>query len=80
MARCCCELPLSGGGQEQSRAMWYFLVGAALCMLLMIVRAEGGPAGYFRRPYSIDGLFTAACVGALVYGSVLWVIGTFVVS
>jgi hypothetical protein len=55
--------------------MWYFVVGAVVGVAQLILR---NPTQFFQANYPIQGALTAATVGAAAYGTIFWLIGSFV--
>lgn len=54
--------------------MWYFIAGAAVGAAQLILRS---PIRFLQATYPIQGALTAAALGAAVYGTIFWLIGSF---
>lgn len=54
--------------------MIWFAIGAALVVGLYIVRVLGSPVLIQQTNYPIQGLIAAAIMGAVVPGTILWLI------
>lgn len=54
--------------------MWYFIAGAALGVAQLVLRS---PLQFLQADHPIQGALTAAAVGAAVYGTLFWLIGSF---
>ncbi|MBG6202638.1 hypothetical protein IWQ48_003785 [Labrenzia sp. EL_13] len=54
--------------------MWYFVIGAIIAVAQLVLR---NPIQFLQAEHPIQGAVTAAVLGAVVYGSILWLIGYF---
>jgi len=55
--------------------MWYFVAGAVVGVAQLILRS---PIQFFKGSYPVQGALTSAALGAAVYGTIFWLIGSFV--
>lgn len=56
--------------------MWYFIAGAVLGVAQLILLSSTYFIHLIQTNYAIQGALTAALLGAGVYGTVFWLIGT----
>lgn len=54
--------------------MWYFIAGATVGVAQLILRS---PIQFLQANYPIQGALTAAALGAAVYGTIFWLVGSF---
>jgi len=54
--------------------MWYFIAGALVAIAQLILRS---PLQFFQANYPIQGLMVTAALGAAVYGTIFWAVGSF---
>lgn len=57
--------------------MWYFVAGAAVAVIQVILR---NPIQFLQGAYNypIQGFLATAAMGAVVYGTIFWLIGSLV--
>jgi hypothetical protein len=55
--------------------MWYFIIGALLGLAQLILR---NPLRFFYANHPVQGALASSVLGAAVYGTILWMIGSLV--